>query len=740
MENRNPYAGPRPLGAEDPIFGREREIRELLYLFTAERIVLLVSPSGAGKSSLINAQNGLLDQMRRRFDVWTPTRLNLPPWEPVDNRFAWSAAVGFEQEVPADRRRTPEALARLTLKEAVATRARKQKAPKTIVLVFDQFEEVLRVDPLHVEEKREFFRQAGELLQDPQIWALFVLREDYLAPLDPYSRLLPTHLQNRYRIDLLQREAAKEAVVKTAISGGREFTGAAADKLVHDLSLMKVQQADGSFAVEEGPYVEPLQLQVACRGLWERMPEDDLRIDPEDVEQFGNVTEALSLYYAGQVAKIAGGDVRAERVIRDWVGHKLITANGVRGQVMRGQRSSDGLSNDVIASLVNAHMVRAEQRGGAVWYELAHDRLIAPVREDNARWVDEHLSPLQRQADLWNRQGRPESLLAGEELKRQAAELIEAGGLTDVERTFLEASETKLRAMEKERRQSRRLRRLTSVSVLVSLIALLLLLVTCGSLDRAERAEADAELLHDTLVKESIATTWTSAIYLVGQKETRFQASTNVVGVRDLYNTMQYLMNLEKMEYLSPVPIFKQGPHRKTFDTKSAQFGHYNPDFLAWAEKELIPAAEDEYLRKLTQPVYDEYLKEIARTYYIAHNHVQASKCTAEALALYQELLIEFENKPFDSDAGDGPGYPLQKKFWPLFFRIDARRYDWNEGNAPHYVVAGAAFWVRRRIDKTEQQFHKLLVKLLVTYDRAWLEGPEAQETLADIECGEVEP
>ncbi len=732
MENRNPYAGPRPLGAEDPIFGREREIRELLYLFTAERIVLLVSPSGAGKSSLVNARNGLLDHMRPRFDVWTPTRVNLPPWEPVDNRFAWSAAVGFEQEVPADRRRPAEALASLSLREAVATRARKQNARKAIVLVFDQFEEVLRVDPLHVEEKREFFRQAGELLQDPQIWALFVLREDYLAPLDPYSRLLPTHLQNRYRIDLLQREAAKEAVVKTAGSGGREFTDAAADKLVHDLSLVKVQQTDGSFTIEEGLYVEPLQLQVACRGLWERMPEDDLRIDPEDVEQFGNVTEALSLYYAGQVAKIAGGDVRAERVIRDWVGHKLITANGVRGQVMRGQRSSDGLSNDVIASLVNAHMVRAEQRGGAVWFELAHDRLIAPVQEDNARWVDAHLSPLQRQAELWNRQGRPESLLAGEEQKRQAGSLIEAGGLTEVERTFLAASETKLRAMEKERRQSRRLRWLSVVSVIISLFALVFLMAALGSIEAEEEAKK-------RLITELIGATWKSTIYLVGQKEARLKQEPGIFGVRSLYREISPLMSLEKMQSLAPMTIFLDGPHGKTFHTESGQFGRYNPEFLQWAEANVIPAAEDEELRERTQPFYNEYLKEIARSYYVAYHHVQRAPCAEEAMAMYQKWLVEFKDKPFDSSKGDGPGFLLQQKFWPYFYKVQEREYEWDEGSAYHYAMVGAAFWVRRRIDGTEEQFRKLLVKLLYTYDRGWLHSPESRETLPDVKCGPVE-
>lgn len=67
----NPFVGPRPLETGERIDGREREITELYYLLSAERIVLLYSPSGAGKSSLIQA--GMVPLMRRSFDVWRPT-------------------------------------------------------------------------------------------------------------------------------------------------------------------------------------------------------------------------------------------------------------------------------------------------------------------------------------------------------------------------------------------------------------------------------------------------------------------------------------------------------------------------------------------------------------------------------------------------------------------------------------------------------------------------------------------
>ena len=41
----------------------------------------------------------------------------------------------------------------------------------------------------------------------------------------------------------------------------------AMEKLVADLSAVRVQQPDGTFQLSKGLYVEPLQLQVVCRGL-----------------------------------------------------------------------------------------------------------------------------------------------------------------------------------------------------------------------------------------------------------------------------------------------------------------------------------------------------------------------------------------------------------------------------------------------------------------------------------------
>ncbi len=494
----NPFVGPRPFEAGERLWGRDREIRELDNEISSERIVMLCSPSGAGKSSLVEA--GLVPRLAGAFDVWGPTRVNQPATVAGSNRYVLSALLGLEEGVPGPLRRAEEVLAGQTLVEYAANRPRRRSAPRPRLLIFDQFEEILTVDPLAVEAKRELFDQLGQLLRDPWVWALFVLREEYLVALDPYARHIPTHLTNRFRIDLLGLDAAREAMVNPAHDAGRAFP--AAEQLVHDLATLKVQQSDGSFAEETGPYVEPVQLQVVCRRLWDVMPEEDRSIDAVDLERFGDVNEALAGYYSESVARVAGGETVRERVVRRWFDDRLITAGGIRGQVLRGAGDSEGLANEVVDQLLDSHLVRAEQRTGATWYELAHDRLIEPVRGDNAAWRERHLSTVQRRASLWERQGRPPGLLLEDEelAGGESWAAADAASLTEVERDFLEQSRLSQDAAEREQRQARRIRRLAIVATVVSVLAIAAGVYAMLQTLRVGREAAKAVAVSDFLV------------------------------------------------------------------------------------------------------------------------------------------------------------------------------------------------------------------------------------------------
>lgn len=403
---KNPYVGARAFHRGEKLYGREQEVADLLYLLVAQRIVLLYSPSGAGKSSLIHA--GLAPRLeKRKFDILPTMRVNLEPPRDIDlppgtNRYVLSLLLCLEGEAEEEEEgagsidpQELEHLAEMTLAEYLQYRLEDSGSDR-VVLIFDQFEEILTVDPMDLEAKVEFFRQVGEALQDPRCWALLAMREDRVAALDPYKRYVPTQLSITYRLELLRREAALLAVREPALSVDVDFTQAAAERLVDNLRQEWIQQPDGKRVERLGLHVEPVQLQVVCRWLWEKKfhpsaalekpPAVALRIVEADLKAVGDVKQALAGYYEDQVAAVAVKTRVREREIRDWFEDRLITEQGIRGLVLYEPERSGGLDNRAIPPLVKAYLVREVERRNVTWYELIHDGLIEPIQESNARW------------------------------------------------------------------------------------------------------------------------------------------------------------------------------------------------------------------------------------------------------------------------------------------------------------------------------------------------------------------
>ena len=500
----NPYVGPQAFRRGDPIYGRDREIADLLDLLIAERVVLLYSPSGAGKSSLIAA--GLIGQLEAEgFEVLPIVRLThepppgSTPTGPLRNRYVLSTLLSLEEGLPPDHQHQTDELDVMTVADYLANWPDFGHQPDNEVLVFDQFEEVITADPNDHAAKEHFFADIGVALRDRSLWALFSIREDLLAELDPYSRLVPTRFANRYRLDLLGADQALDAMILPAADRGADFKRPAAERLVDDLRRIRVQRADG-VTEELGPTVEPVQLQVACRQVWNRLGENTSTIDVDDVEAVGDVDQALARYYADCVGAAAAETGVSERALRDWFEKELVTPQGIRAQVLHDPQHGDGFGERAFRMLTDAHLVRAESRRGATWYELTHDRLIEPVQEDNARWLEEHLSDFERRAALWDEQSRPDQLLLGE-TELTAAEAIEAGSTAPLprrEHDFLEASRKARDQAERERQASKRTRRWLVVAVIGCIAALIAagLAVTSLFESRRERFRAAAFRAH----------------------------------------------------------------------------------------------------------------------------------------------------------------------------------------------------------------------------------------------------
>lgn len=497
----NPYVGPRAFEERDGerFFGRERELDELFHLLLARRLVLLHSPSGAGKSSLVQAR--LMPLFRDEGFAVAP-RIRLRSEAPAgSNRFVYATLLSLEEARPVDERFEPDDLAAMSLLDYFTRRP----PPDTEeLLVFDQFEEVLSIDPTDQASKQAFFAQLGTLLEDPRRWALFAMREDYLGAIKPFLLPIPTRLAATYRLDLLQAGQAIQAMQGPPQSVGGSFSNAAAQQLADDLRRTVVQLPDGSSEIVLGNAIEPVQLQVVCYRLWQRKAGQaaagPIAIDTPDIEAAGSVDEALAGYYAEQVTLAAQAGNEVERSVRTWIERELITSGDLRGQVLREPERTAGLSNAAIQVLVDAHLLRAEERRGAVWYELAHDRLVTPVQANNERWRSAHLTTLQRQAVLWNEQRRPEGLLLrGATLREAEAETDEAG-LNEVEREFLAACRAARAAEEKAERQRRRILWSSGFAFVGLALALILAAVAWtqfveaeAQANQARTAEADAE-------------------------------------------------------------------------------------------------------------------------------------------------------------------------------------------------------------------------------------------------------
>lgn len=501
----NPYVGPRSFQTGESLYGRSRESAELLDLVIAERIVLLHSPSGAGKSSLINAS--LVPQMSEQgFWVLPPVRVNMEPPEgfagqPGFNRYVFSVLRSLESELPAKSQYAPSDLLGKTLAqymkeypERAMPHVQDYDPANSLFIVFDQFEELIRVSAVDRDAKLEFANQLGEMLRDRNLWVLFAIREDYLAAIEPYNRPIPNRFNVTYRLDFLDAHSAIEAIQNPAKDKGVDFENEAASKLVDDLRRIRVQQADGSALEQLGLYVEPVQLQVVCRRLWGTLG-GRKTVTVEDVAKAGNIDDALGDYYAFHASSVAADAGVSERQVREWFDRKLITVNGIRGQVLMEPEASGGLSNKAIKMLQEAYLVRADKRGNAVWFELAHDRLTRPIRRNNADWFIENLNVFQRQADLWNNQGRPESLLLRGRAYLDAEEWAKAhpDEVLPAEQEFLAACKQEYQNQLREHRTNLLIRWAAVLMTVLALAALYFFFQAQAETARATAQEAIAK-------------------------------------------------------------------------------------------------------------------------------------------------------------------------------------------------------------------------------------------------------
>ncbi|MBO9392740.1 hypothetical protein [Caldilinea sp.] len=501
MVEGNPYIGPRPFEDTERerrlFFGRERESADLLSLVMAERLVLFYAPSGAGKSSLINAR--LLDGLRNEgFTVLGKVRVggNLPTSmraDAIDNVYIFNLLRDLEGE-HADLQQ----LASWRLPDYLKARYPAPQSPDSTVtdrvLIIDQFEELFTTYADQWPKREDFFRQLNQaLVEDPRLWVILSMREDAVAALDPYARLLFNRLRVRYRMNFMGYDAALEAVKTPATVAGRPYEAGVAEKLVDNLRQM-ARPEETTETPRLGEHVEPVQLQVVCMQLWENLAtRPGKTITMADVESLGRgaglgefVDHALASFYEQTLAAVLQiTDEVSERELRDWFSHTLITRDGTRNLLYQSESETGGMPNRVVYELERRFLLRGETRGGGRWVELVHDRLVEPILETNEAW--RRNDPLILAADLWRNERSSTLLLSGGLLAEAQASLERnPRRYSALEREFVAASaeaetkrlEQERLAEEKRRKEAARARVIAIAAALTALIMFALALTT----------------------------------------------------------------------------------------------------------------------------------------------------------------------------------------------------------------------------------------------------------------------
>ncbi|WP_433439537.1 tetratricopeptide repeat protein [Nonomuraea sp. CA-141351] len=375
-----PYPGSRVFRAEDRhrFFGRAEESHEVRRLWQTQRVTVLYSASGAGKTSLIQAgvmpllSPGGIDvlPLGRVSYASTFPRAALPSHNPyvLALLMSWSPQA------------LPTRLVSLTIPAFLRSRPVKRDAygdPTPTLMAVDQVEELFSVGRPHRLYRDWFFGQLAEALRaNPGLRLLLSIRADRLTDLLPYEReLADTAGQERFPLEALTFDGALEAVTGPLEGTGRSFAPGAAEQLVRDLVRVRSRTL-------EGPGVEPVQLQVVCEALWGSLAHESKEIAKSDVLQC--VDRTLAEHYEREIRQIASerfdGD---DRSLRTWLRLTFPSPAGGRQAVRQSAIRMAGVGRNVVSLLVKRHLLRADQRMGESSYELAYDRMLQPVKWDD---------------------------------------------------------------------------------------------------------------------------------------------------------------------------------------------------------------------------------------------------------------------------------------------------------------------------------------------------------------------
>ena len=386
-----PYPGMRPFESQDSpfFFGRGTEIQYIIQFVVHSSFLLVVGPSGSGKSSLISA--GVLPRLRNQSTTGG--------WRSKEFRPGSQPAAVTAQ------------LHDLANEETSATT--QMSAPRTLVFI-DQFEEIFT--QASATEQTEFIGAMGALRNRPNHVVIITMRADFFADL-MQSELWPVNPEQRLEVTQLQSANLREAICKPA---------AAVDVYLEDALVERLLiEAEGQ------PGILPL-LQETLRLLWQFKQQRYITL--QSYERLGQDGRTGLQQAITTKANATMGELKSEsrRLIAQRIFVRLVQFVEGRPPVRRpqtvAQLMSAGDNEDdfefTLQHLVHNHLltIRGSESNESRIVDMSHERLIdawPTLQNWLGQWQDVEKTRrwLERKTDEWTAYDESGGLLDDVELR-----------------------------------------------------------------------------------------------------------------------------------------------------------------------------------------------------------------------------------------------------------------------------------------------------------------------------------
>jgi GTPase SAR1 family protein len=221
--SNSPFKFLEPYTQEDSdlFFGRDVDIEVLYEMTQKSKLILVYGQSGSGKTSLI--QSGLSSKFSEAdwLGVWVRRRNNI--------NTSVIEEINKQLETPLGKE--------VSLKDAVSDLYLDYLTP--VYLVFDQFEELFISGD--ATEQANFYQSIKEVVQAKgRTTCILVIREEYLAYLSDFEKVIPSLFKHRYRLEKVNKNKLEHILTEMltaaniALEEGANIIATIVNKLMPD--------------------------------------------------------------------------------------------------------------------------------------------------------------------------------------------------------------------------------------------------------------------------------------------------------------------------------------------------------------------------------------------------------------------------------------------------------------------------------------------------------------------------